>query len=275
MQLRTDFQFNQSNLQDYVDCPRRFELLHIDRILWPALECEPVIERERRLEQGNLFHRLVHQYLSGIPEDLVAGQASSPDLCRWWQNTLRADPLAGLPAQRLVEFALSAPFAGYRLVAKYDLLATQPGKNAVIMDWKTSQYRLRSSYLKSRLQTRVYPFLLVEAGACLNGFAPIEPGQIEMIYWFTEFPDQPERLTYSEKQFEEDRKFLHGLVSEINQTAHGEFILSVDEKRCLYCCYRSLCVRGARAGSLSGMPGEEDHLPATEINFEQIGELEF
>jgi hypothetical protein len=275
MQLRTDFQFSQNNLQDYVDCPRRFELLHIDRILWPALECEPVIERERRLEQGNLFHRLVHQHLSGIPEDLVAGQASSADLCRWWQNYMRADPLAGLPAQRLVEFALSAPFAGYRLVAKYDLLAFQPGKNAVIVDWKTSQNRLPASYLKNRLQTRIYPFLLVEAGACLNGFTPLEPGQIEMVYWFTEYPDQPERLTYSEKQFENDRQFLHGLVSEISKTARGEFILTVEEKRCVYCRYRSLCVRGIRAGSLSGMLGEEDRIPAAEINFEQIGELEF
>ena len=44
MRLKPGFHFSQNNLQDFVDCPRRFELLHVLHLPWPAIQSEPVLE---------------------------------------------------------------------------------------------------------------------------------------------------------------------------------------------------------------------------------------
>ncbi len=40
MALPSDFQFSQSSLQDYVDCPWRFYLRYIRQLAWPAIVAE-------------------------------------------------------------------------------------------------------------------------------------------------------------------------------------------------------------------------------------------
>ena len=61
------FQFSQQSLQDYVDCARRFQLKYVLGQRWPAIEQEPVEEREDFLERGSQFHLLVQRHLMGIP----------------------------------------------------------------------------------------------------------------------------------------------------------------------------------------------------------------
>ena len=61
------FTFSQSSLQDYTDCPRRFQLRYIEQLKWPAVESEPVLDNERRQQEGQLFHRLVQQHRIGLP----------------------------------------------------------------------------------------------------------------------------------------------------------------------------------------------------------------
>ena len=39
--LPPQFAFSQSSLQDYMDCPRRFQLRYLDRLIYPAAESEP------------------------------------------------------------------------------------------------------------------------------------------------------------------------------------------------------------------------------------------
>ncbi len=132
---QTVFTFSQSSLQDYLDCPRRFQLRYVLDALWPAVEAEPVAEVERRQREGLLFHRLVQQFFLGLPPDSLAGLAKSPDLTRWWNNFISNAPdLAGWELHS--EKALVSPLASHRLICKYDLLAIRGGK-AVIYDWKT------------------------------------------------------------------------------------------------------------------------------------------
>jgi CRISPR/Cas system-associated exonuclease Cas4 (RecB family) len=271
------FQFTQSNLQDYVDCPRRFELRYILRQDWPALQTEPELEQEKHMRRGHLFHQLVHQLLIGLPAEQLAEQIDDEDLQRWWESFLKSSPLDGLPSRRLPEFSLSAPFAGFRLLAKYDVLAVEPGKKAVIVDWKTSLHRPARRTLQERMQTRLYPFLLVEAGTRLNDSSPILPEQVEMIYWFPEEPDNPERFTYSTSQYVDERANLEGLIAEIKGHAQGSFILTPNEKLCEYCIYRSLCERGKRAGAFQDQDEETfaDTDQPLDLDFEQIGEIEF
>ena len=268
MLLNPDFQFSQSSLQDYSDCPRRFELKYIRRMAWPALQSEPVLERERQMELGQKFHRLVHQHHLGITPDVLSLQSNDPDLGSWWQSYLQCNPLDSLPLLRLPEYTLRAPFAGFRLIAKFDLLAIEPGLRAVIIDWKTARFRSSQSTLRKRIQTRLYPFVLAAAGAVLNGGVPLSPSQIQMMYWFPEFPDRPEQILYSIAQFEEDRYFLQKQVEEICTHSAGAFWMAEDEKRCLYCEYRSYCGRGCKAGCMED--DGEFSSESIEIDFGQL-----
>jgi len=290
--LPTDFHFSQGSLQDYVDCRRRFELRYLLRLAWPAVETEPVLESERRMLAGQAFHHLVQQHLLGVPVERLTQMANGfsfagQDLPRWWANYLSsALPSLGLerlpdPAVQLeVETTLSATLSGFRLLAKYDAILRQQSDSSVrfvIVDWKTSRNRPRRAWLAGRLQTRLYPCLLVAAGAFLNDQKPIDPDQVEMIYWFAEHPNDAERFAYTESQYNQDREYLSGLMAEIEHLGESEFFLTDQVERCEFCTYRSLCERGVRAGRLDQLP---DELSAAgeagfTLDFDQIAEVEF
>lgn len=279
MTLPGDFQFSQGSLQDYVDCPRRFYLRYIRRLAWPAVVSEPIAEQEARGYAGQAFHRLVRQHLLGIVgvelaegATLIVGDA----LSRWWRNYLQSPP-ADLPAARYPEIGLSAALAGHRLVAQYDLIAVEPGKRAVIVDWKTTQRRPAPGWLAKRLQTRVYRYLLARAGRHLNGGQEIAPEQITMIYWFAEFPQEPASFSYDNDQYAADEAYLARLIAEIARGEEADFPLTPAVERCGFCLYRSLCARGvkAAAGDEEAFDAEDATLVEGAFDFEQIAEIAF
>jgi hypothetical protein len=95
MTIPVDFRFSQGNLQDYIDCPRRFQLRHLQHIAWPAVEVEPLLEHERHRKLGEFFHRLVQQHLLGVPVERLSRMAAGlrlggPELETWWQNSLKS-----------------------------------------------------------------------------------------------------------------------------------------------------------------------------------------
>jgi CRISPR/Cas system-associated exonuclease Cas4 (RecB family) len=156
----------------------------------------------------------------------------------------------------------------FRILAKFDLVALFPEGKAIIYDWKTYRKQPKTEFLASRLQTRVYRALLVQAGMQFNAGKPFAPEQIEMIYWFADYPSDPARFPYTAAQFKRDWAALEKLAAEIASTK--DFPLTDDVQKCAWCPYRSYCNRGAKAGE-----GEEIEAEATlEINFEQIGEIE-
>ena len=267
--LPVPFIFSQSSLQDYADCPRRFQLRYIDQLAWPAVESEPILENEKRQQGGQLFHRLVQQHRIGLPAEKLTPLASSPDLRRWWENYLGADLELDGYAQ-YTELALSIPLEGQRLMAKYDLVAIRTGERARIFDWKTYHRRPRDEWMAARLQTRVYRALLVRAGAQWNGGQPIPPEQVEMVYWYADFPAEPAVFPYDAARYKRDWEAITKLTAEISAAA--EFEMTDDEKKCAYCPYRSYCERGTRAGE-----GEEveSELAGLVINLEQIQVISF
>ncbi len=297
MTLPADFQFSQGSLQDYVDCPRRFQLRYIQRLAWPAVEAEPALENERHLQQGAAFHRLVHQHVLGLSPERLSSMVTDKDLSRWWHNYLESAP-ANLGELRYPEVVLSAPVSGHRLVAKYDLITLAgssglgrrplPIEKAVILEWKTSRKRPRRKWLAKRLQSRVYPYLLVRAGSHLshlNEGQPFQPEQVEMVYWFANFPKDPERFLCDAAQYDADGAYLASLVEEIKELVLSlskglgdeDFALTAQERRCRYCPYRSLCRRGVRAGALDEAEDEPEWGDDFEIalDFEQIAEIEY
>ena len=272
-ELSPSFTFSQSSLQDYFDCPRRFQLRYIEHLAWPAVETEPVLENERRQQEGQLFHRMVQQHLVGLPVEKLTRLANSPDISRWWENYLNYKfELDGY--SKYTELALNAPSGSHRLLAKYDLVAILPGHKAIIFDWKTYHKRPKDEWMAVRMQTRVYRALLVQAGAYLNGGVPIQPGLVEMVYWYADFPSEPARFPYNATQYKRDWDTMTGLINEIGN--HRSFPLTEDDKKCAYCPYRSYCDRGGKAGALDDSDAEMETATAEfNLNFEQIAEIEF
>jgi len=265
---------SQSSLQDYHDCPRRFELRYLQRLAYPALEAESALENEKRQQEGEYFHRLAQQYLIGIPAEQVSKLANSDNLKRWWENFINDKNLAGLRdlSGLHAEITLSAPLGKFRLVAKYDLIAVDKDM-VTIYDWKTYRKRPKNEWMNIRWQTRVYRALLANAGAHLNNGKPFTPEQIEMTYWFADFPAEPARFAYISAQFKRDWDALNKLADEI--ASASVFPLTDDAARCNYCPYRSYCNRGIRAGDAADAELESEAEELFDINFEQIGEIAF
>jgi hypothetical protein len=291
MPLPPNFIFNQASLQDAVECRRRFQLRYLLELAWPAPVAEPADEHEAHIRGGEAFHRLIHQHQVGLPAERLTAQAeaeveSTRHLAEWWNNYLTQPP-ENLPAVRWPEVTLSVPVGGtHRLLAKYDLVAIEPGRRAVIVDWKTSARRPTGARLAARLQTRVYRYVLVRAGSQLNRGAALQPEQIEMIYWFANFPDQPERLPYNRTQHEADGRYLTSLIGDLTQAGDGanpgdDFPLTDDATRCHFCPYRSLCGRGVEAGDMhaDGTDADASEGAATDwavdFDFEQVAEVAF
>jgi len=256
MSLPEPFQFTQSSLQDYLDCPRRFQLRYVLDQPWPAVASEPLLDFERLADLGRRFHQMAQRHTVGVPVEQITASAQDAELVKWWRNYLNVPPRDLPSAVRRAEVTLTTPLPvsgrgkGWgRLSAKYDLLALEPGRRAVIVDWKTERKRPTRAQLAARMQTRVYRYVLVEAGAALNGGQPIGPEQVSLVYWFAEFPADPEVLPYDSAQHADDATFLMGLADEIAARTEAEWPKTSEEMRCRYCTYRSLCNRGIAAGT--------------------------
>jgi hypothetical protein len=278
-----NFRFSQASLADYLDCPRRFQLRYLLGQAWPAVESEPLLERERLAELGRRFHKLIQQHVEGLSAETLAASLGEPELARWWQSYLASltTTLSDLPEQRRAEVAMSIPLNSYRLTAHFDLLAADEDR-AVIVDWKTEQRQPARERLLQRVQTRVYRYVLTTA-------QQRPPGTVSMIYWFAQYPDQPVTLPYDAAQYADDHQYLTGLNEEIETLAResgesvraparipapsSEWPKTPDERKCAYCVYRSLCDRGVHAGA--GDPAEEDFDLIARINIEQIDAIEY
>jgi hypothetical protein len=272
------WQFSQSSLQDYADCPRRFLLRYRWRMRWPALVAEPAEQYEANIARGERFHRMVQQFQAGVPAERVPQATDDVHLQAWWSQFL-AHGLNGLPERRYVEMTLYTHILGHPLVAKYDLIALEAGDRAVILDWKTGPRRPKREALARRWQGIVYPYVLVEAGAALNGGRALDPERVEMVYWFANDPEYPERFAYGVEQHARNRVALETLIHQVR--AERSFPLTPDLRMCRYCAYRSYCDRGDKAGAVNDLDNlsEDDPQPNAEggptFDFDQIAETEF
>ena len=251
--------FSAHSLQAYVDCPRQFELNYLQELKWPAVEKEPLLESERHMADGRRFHEMVHRDTLGLTVATPTEQGAE-DIARWWENYVTQRPARG-PGQRFAEQKLVGKIKGRTLVATCDLVVVDRNAEghrckARIYDWKTWRRRHSQEWLRSRLQTRVYPYLLVQSGAALD--VDLEPDEVEMVYWYADFPkDEGEIFAYSEMQYAEDESYLSGLIEEIAGLQSGAFELTTNERKCTYCVYRSFCGRGDVAGQADGSDDED------------------
>lgn len=301
LDLPTTFTFSQSSLQSYENCPRRFWLAYVERLPWPAVEASPIEEHEHLMRLGSTFHRLVERAEIGIDVARLEYGLTDP-LDQWFRAYLDHRP-AHLPGNIIeTERILSVPFGNdttqYRLAAKYDLIAADgppddsPIGNAqsneprvTIVDWKTTRRRADPANLARKLQSLVYPFVLVEASQNLS-FGPIEPEQVEMLYWFTSAPSQPIRLRYNAAQHERNRERLYSIFRNIvdgSEEVDFPKVADTEPNRrhiCGYCIYRSRCNRGLTAGEVDMLDDFDevfavDVETALEFTLDDVEEISF
>jgi hypothetical protein len=251
------FQFSASSLQDFADCQRRFQLRYLQQQPWPAPTAEPLTEIERADARGRQFHRLIERYWLGLPVDHV-----EPALSVWWDAFLRHQP-ADLPGEvRRPEVQTSALVHGRRVTATFDLVAYEEGGRVMIVDWKTTHTRPSRAQLDRRLQTVLYPLMLVVCAERLLGY-PIQPEDVTLVYWFAIAPEPAERFEFSAERFEADHQRLGALFAELDALHQpnrhvGEEVwpLTQDVWKCRLCQFRSLCGRGQEAGSIEDVEME-------------------
>jgi CRISPR/Cas system-associated exonuclease Cas4 (RecB family) len=273
------FLLSQSSLQDYLECPRRFQLRYLQNLQWPAVEVEPLLERERHMQLGDRFHQMAHQYLNGVPGEVIAASIDDSQLAQWWEYFADTG-LQGIPERRYSEVSLVTSVNGFRLVAKYDLVAIADDGSIVIVDWKTNTNRPKRNTLERRMQTKVYPYVMARSGADLNNGRAVDTAKIEMIYWFANTGQGIERFAYSDALHATIGSELRALIREIEESQN--FTLTEDHGKCLFCTYRSLCRRGEKAGDLMALlnseedpPGSGDGFDLDDFDFDQIAEVEF
>jgi hypothetical protein len=295
--LEPTFQFSQHSLSDFADCPRRFYLRYIAQQKWPLIETGPTgldaLKYREYLRSGALLHTLIERHFTGVETRDWRLQNADGELGIWWQRFLNTD-LSDLPAQRLPELELVAPLGAYRIYARFDLLCVpsvpltptspspQPSpserrvRNAgstVIVDWKTlrSENPLPYRFLRDRLQTRVYLYVLATAGAPFNGGQPLQPEQCTLRYWLANFPEQPwVEINYSRQEYEADQQQLLKLIDDASKRqTEADFEKTNVEGHCTYCTYRTLCHRtGAAHAQLP------DELPAL-LDLDNVPELDY
>jgi CRISPR/Cas system-associated exonuclease Cas4 (RecB family) len=269
MTLSAPFTFSQSSLQDYTDCPRRFQLRYIDKVQWPAVETAPLLENERRQVEGQIFHRMAQQYFIGLPEEKITVLASTENRKRWWENFLTHGPKR-TSRLNFTELSLGSRIGKHRIIAKYDLVVVKPEATITIYDWKTYHKRPKRIWMADRYQTRVYLSLLHRSREKFFTLGNPQLGNIEMIYWYAEFPGKPEIFNYQDTQASQTWKALEELVNEID--TKQSFPMTENENLCSFCVFRSYCDRGINAGEVDDI----DIVPIIDdIDLEQIQEIEF
>lgn len=269
--------FSATSLQDYVDCPRRFQLRYVLELPWPALDTTTPGDQEQRARLGHDLHRMIHQHLADLPVASPAAAPAESPLPGWWQAYLKF--AAQWQNWRIVpEVALSAPIAGQRISVRYDALAwprqeDAPGPSCVILEWKTFRHLPTRAWLRGRLQSRVYPWALARAGCASPTLeCPVASGALEMRYWLAGPPARVERFVYSRTALESDAAYLEGLVTQIKQRTDADSVsgsegntweLTERRQLCELCVYRSLCGRCASGRVPVDQYEEDAHLDGT------------
>lgn len=206
---------SQSHLSLLEVCPRKFQYVHVDRVVAPLSP-----EEQSRQEWGTQFHLMMQQRELGLSPFPYAGQQEQPQDI--FQNAVDA-MIAELPEifrieqasnrysehRRTLEFS-STNNQKYLLSAVYDLVFFEDHR-AIIFDWKTYQKPKTPTWLAQHWQTRLYPFILVET-------TDVEPDNVSIVYWFVKSQQgetiAPESITlsYDERQHEKTRQTLVGLL---------------------------------------------------------------
>ncbi|MGV8050366.1 MAG: RecB family exonuclease [Anaerolineaceae bacterium] len=245
--LPESFSFSQSSLQTYLNCPYQFYLRYIANLRWPAPQTDDQLEFEKDRLAGTRLHQLAHQYFLGINPAVLRQMAkndSDPRLFGWFDSFIETFGQS-LSGRLYSEHTLQVRIDKYPLMAKYDLLQHDE-KHLTIYDWKTSRKRPSDTWLKSQLQSHVFPLVLSNYVTENLG---LSEASIEMVYWEVTSPEKTFVIQYLAEQAAADKQMVKSLMQKIASSEIVDFQKTSDIKYCRYCQFRSHCNRGIKAGN--------------------------
>lgn len=229
---------------------------------------------QQHLLRGRTFHEWLERYHLGLDMEPVVAGCQDVQLQRWWTAAKDFDR-DSLPRDiREAELPIVVPLGKYRLYARYDYMALDVGGDAVIVDWKTLEFRPSQEVLQRRIQTRVYLYTLVAAGQVLMGGTPIDPERAEMVYWFANYPEQTARISYSHADFARDEAKLRRLVDEIAGQPAEAFGRTEEHRLCAHCNYRTLCEREDVTQEATDVNWLDEDIDF-DLELEEVPELEY
>ncbi len=256
---------SRSNLLVFLTCRRQFQLQTVKRLAWPDLALD--FEQRKRVGQGQYFHLILERYFSGLTVD----ESAIPDkkLLDWWRRFKRRGPRFP-EGRRLPEIRLSVPVGSHYLIGRFDLViieSTDSGPHAHIFDWKTSRPRSESE-LQSDWQTRLYLAMMAQSGSALvESGNRLEAGNISLTYWYTNEPNNPRHITYSQKQHEQNWDEICAIVDDIDGCfKEDQWPLTDNWSHCRKCLYQAYCGRW-EAGGYKTVIAEEETPYYYELDF--------
>jgi len=272
--IEPGYLFSQHSLNTYLRCPRRFLLKYVDRQPWPTPEDQDPWTYQEHLARGRTFHQWLAREHLGLDMAPIVAACGDPQLQAWWRAARGFDRDALPIGLREAELPVVVPLGDYRLYARYDYLALDPGGDAVVVDWKTLGTRPSLELLRGRVQTRVYLYTLVAAGHVLTGGASVRPERSAMVYWFANFPEDTARVVYSAPAFERDGRDLLRLAEEIASLPREGYSRTDDLRVYARCNYRTLCQRVDAGPAVEGEDWLDEDLDF-ELELEEVAELEY
>lgn len=244
MQTLQERHMSAAALSTYQICPLRFRYRYIDNLYWSRQWGAPPEER-RGLERGQNFHLMARRFYSGLEPAAVADPVEQTEL-EGWLALLAGFRTRTFDEAFFPELDLRLNRPGFRLMAKFDLVAVSSDGRATIYDWKTERKLPTRTYLTKAPQTLVYRYMLCAAGGQYSPRGKFRPEEISMVYWNPMYPHRWHRLEYSQAQFEKDDQHLQNLIAQILRTPREMFIATTDEGACRRCEYQMIC-HGRRA----------------------------
>ena len=259
--------FSQLALKVYDSCPLKFKKRYLDGLYWPA-DWSGNYSQKEIVKKGRNFHLLAQRYYDRgetIKKDYI-----SEELLKWFNELKKFRPYNNID-KFLPEHELRINKEKIKLVAKYDLLyIDKKNKRLIIYDWKTNKKRFIRDKLKSNLQTKVYLYVLAEAGLFYYFAENFDLNKMSIIYWNPRYPKQNVKINYSRKNYKKDKKFLKDKIEEIKNLKYNEFFKTDNKKTCKFCEYRPICL-GKKAESIE----VEDDDINLEIDWDNIDEISF
>lgn len=228
MPLPTEFVASATALECYEQCPRRFRYRYLEHV--PA--AGPPQGVARRMERGEIFHRLVLWDELGLDVSMILDTVDDPELVEQWTTyrQFRAT-LTGVELQH--DRTLVARCGDNLVQAKLDALAVALDGSVTIYDWKTSPRPHRSRLAESP-QSKVYPFVVWNT---LSGIT--SPAQLDLVYWFAAEPDRPLRIDLDEASLAAATDWLSTLLATIG--SDDTFEMTTDRVTCSTCEYLAHC----------------------------------
>ena len=226
----------QTQISAYERCRYFYYLRNVRKLVWPIEAGE-----SKNVRQGDDFHLLVRQLILGFPAESLIVPEKDENVRRWLDVYCSVQPL-GSPEQVFAEKEVSLLFADVLWLGKFDALTVNDDR-LTIYDWKTGSARPEQEKYQKAPQTRLYRFLARSCASRLigAGLHAVPAENIEMVYWFPEYPDREVRLPYSEEEYQLDMTWIKTRAREMSSVEESDYPRTQNTRHCRFCAYRTFC----------------------------------